>query len=180
MQSSDNPLEHLFHADLCRYLLSLGRIDSHFPEAPDIEDLWPSVAQSYLPDGIREFADFPIVSLAWPAYVGMAVAKYWDTDWNLYSKVDDIYLYLRNQRDFDHLDDYISCNVLLLKADKQQRLYDVMGECAARVLSILRHAHLEPGTREAFNGYVTAIHQMYLMGMAMQLKDMGYRMEKMG
>ena len=41
------------------------------------------------------------------------------------------------------------------------------------------HQHLEPGTKEAFNGYVVCLHQLYLMGAAMQLKRMGYHMTKM-
>ena len=103
--NNNNPLELVFHNDLQQYLLSIGRIDEHFPESPEIEELWPKIPQSYLPDGIREFAGYPIVSLAWMMYTGMAVAKYWDTDWQLYSQVDDLYKYLRDQRDFDHMDD---------------------------------------------------------------------------
>ena len=41
------------------------------------------------------------------------------------------------------------------------------------------HSTLEPGTKEAFNGYVACLHQLYLMGAAMQLKRMGYHMTKM-
>ena len=43
----------------------------------------------------------------------------------------------------------------------------------------LMHQHLEPGTKEAFNGYVACLRQLYLMGAAMQLKRMGYHMTKM-
>ena len=32
---------------------------------------------------------------------------------------------------------------------------------------------------EEFNGYVACLHQLYLMGAAIQLKRMGYRMTKM-
>lgn len=34
-------------------------------------------------------------------------------------------------------------------------------------------------TKEAFNGYVACLHQLYLFGTAMQLKRMGYHMTKM-
>ena len=34
-------------------------------------------------------------------------------------------------------------------------------------------------TKEAFNGYVACLHQLYLFGAAMQLKRMGYHMTKM-
>lgn len=53
-------------------------------------------------------------------YIGMAVAKYWDEDWELYSKVEDIYKYLRDRIDFDHMDDYILDKVLLLDANAKE------------------------------------------------------------
>ena len=113
-------------------------------------------------------------------YVGMAIAKYWDTDWLLYGKVEDLYAYLRDQRDFDHMDDYICEQVLLLSQADHDRLTKVVAECAARTHTLLLHQHLEPATRQAFDAYVAAIHQMYLMGMAMELKTLGYHMTKVG
>ena len=34
------------------------RDDAHLPEAPDLEELWQKVGESYLPDAIREFAKY--------------------------------------------------------------------------------------------------------------------------
>ena len=42
----------------------------------------------------------------------------------------------------------------------------------------LMRQRFEPGTKEAFKGYVACLHQLYLMGAAMQLKRMGYHMTK--
>ena len=67
--------------DLHKYLVSIGKVDKILPETPDLEDTWPEVRDAYLPDGIREFADYPVVSLGWMMFIGMAVAKYWDEDW---------------------------------------------------------------------------------------------------
>ena len=58
-------------------------------------------------------------------------------------------------------------------------LEKVTGECASRVYNALRHQNIEPGTKEAFNAYVSCLHQLYLMGAAMQLSRMGYYMKKM-
>ena len=175
-----NDFEQALRTDLHQYLLSLDKVDGRLPEAPDIEELWPKIGESYLPDGMREFNAYPTVSLGWMMFIGMAIAKYWDTDWELYSKVGDLYKYLRDQRDFDHMDDYVCENVLLMRPDEHKRITDIVGECASRTHNLLFHQHLQPGTREAFLGYVAAIHQMYLMGMAMQLKAMGYHMTKIG
>ena len=171
--------EFLFHNDLHGYLSAIGRVDNHMPEAPDLEELWPKLAQSYLPDGVREFTAYPTASLGWMMYIGMALAKYWDEDWALYSKVEDLYKYLRDRIDFDHMDEYIMRNVLLLDEDTQRSTTDTVAECASRTYNLLMHQHLEPGTPEAFRAYVAALHQLYLMGMAMQLKAMGYHMTKM-
>lgn len=169
-------VEELFRQDLHKYLMSVGMVDERLPEAPDIEELWQTVGESYLPDGMREFAEYPTVSLGWMMFVGMAITKYWDADWELYSKVDDIYKYLRDQRDFDHLDDYVCESVLLLSEEEHEKMAKVVGECASRTYSMLYHQHLEPGTPEAFQAYVSALHQMYLMGMAMELRRLGYHM----
>lgn len=172
-------LEQLFHNDLHNYLLSIGKVDERLPEAPDIEELWQKIGESYLPDGMREFNPYPTVSLGWMMFVGMAVAKYWDTDWELYSKVGDLYKYLRDQRDFDHMDDYVCENVLLLSDSEHESITRIVGECASRTYNMLYHQHLEPGTPEAFQGYVAALHQMYIMGMSMELKRLGYHMTKL-
>lgn len=172
-------MEQLFHNDLHRYLSSIKLVDKRLPEAPDLEELWPKLAQSYMPDGVREFAAYPTASLGWMMYIGMAVAKYWDVDWELYSKVEDLYKYLRDRIDFDHMDEYIMREVLLLDKDAEHKTTDTVAECASRTHNLLLHQHLEPGTPEAFKAYVAALHQLYLMGVAMELNALGYHMTKM-
>ena len=54
-----------------------------------------------------------------------------------------------------------------------------MAECASRTYNAIMHLHLEPGTPEAFRTYVAALHQLYLMGVAMELNALGYHMTKM-
>ena len=51
-------------------------------------------------------------------------------------------------------------------------------ERAARVHSALMREKIEPGTKEAFEAYVACLHQLYLFGAAVQLKRMGYHMER--
>ena len=52
----------------------------------------------------------------------------------------------------------------------------LVGECASRVNNLLMHQPIEPGTKEAFEAYVSCLHQLYLMGAAVQLRRMGYHM----
>lgn len=171
--------EEYFHNDLYHYLLSLGLIDSHFPEAPDIEDCWAKIGESYMPDAIREFDKYPTAALGWIMYVGMAVAKYWDQDFELYSQVPDLYKYLRDRIDYDNMDTYISEKVLFLDEKGVKDLRNIIGECASRTYNRLLHSGAEPGSPDAFYAFIAALHEMYLMGSAMQLKNMGYHMTKL-
>lgn len=172
-------LEPLFKQDLHQYLLAKQRVDEKLPEAPDIEGLWAKIGESYMPDAMREFGKYPTVSLGWIMYVGMAIAKYWDEDWEVYGKVDDLYKYLRDRIDFDHMDDYICQKVLLLDEKEHHALTAIVAECASRTYHLLIRQNLEPGTEAAFRGFIAALHQMYLMGAAIELKALGYHMTKM-
>lgn len=177
---NNRDFEKVFHDDLYTYLLSAGMVDERLPEAPDLEQLWPKIGQSYMSDGIREYnTGYPSVSLGWMMFVGMAVAKYWDVEWELYSKVPDLYAYLRNSIDYDHMDDYILDHVLCLDPDTRTRVNNAVAEAASRTYSRISHMNLEQGTAEAFRAYTAALHQMYLMGVAVELKALGYHMTKL-
>lgn len=171
--------EDKLHQDLHHFLLTMEEVDERLPECSDVEDKWEEIAKSYLPDGIREFNDFPSASLGWMMYIGMAVAKFWDTEWDSYTKIDDLYVYMRDKRGYDSMDEYIREEVLGLSGNDYALLEKLVGECASRVYNALRHQNIEPGTKEAFDAYVSCLHQLYLFGAAMQLKRMGYHMTKL-
>ena len=171
--------EEKLRQDLHQFLLSMKEVDERLPECPDVEGKWEEIAKAYLPDGIREFQEYPSASLGWMMYVGMAVARYWDSEWEIYSKLPDLYAYIRDKRGYDSMDEYIREEVLLLSGADYTVLEKTVGECASRVYNALKHQRLEPGTKGAFNGYVACLHQLYLMGAAIQLKRMGYHMTKM-
>jgi len=170
--------EEKLHKDLHQFLLSLEEVDERLPECADVEAKWEEIATAYIPDGIREFQDYPSASLGWMMYIGMAVARYWDLEWEIYSKLPDLYAYMRDKRGYDNMDEYIREEVLMVKGVDYTVLEKVTGECASRVYNALMHQHIEPGTKEAFNAYVSCLHQLYLMGAAMQLKRMGYHMTR--
>ena len=170
--------EEELRIDLHQFLLTMREVDERLPECPDVEEKWEEIAKSYIPDGIREFQDYPSASLGWMMYIGMAVAKMWDTEWEIYSKIEDLYAYMRDKRGYDAMDEYVREEVLF-RDDDYVVLERLVGECASRVYNALMHQRFEPGTKEAFNGYVACLHQLYLIGAAMQLNRMGYHMTKM-
>lgn len=162
--------------DLHRYLVQREAVDERMPECPDVEGKWPAIAEAYLPDGAREFANYPVASLGWMMFIAMAVAKYWDTDWERYSQIEDLYTPMRDKRGFDNLDEYILDEVLDLHGDDAEAMQNLVGDCAERAKRALFTRDIEPGTVEAFKGYVSCLQCMYQMGMAVQLKAMGYHM----
>ena len=170
--------EEKIQQDLHQFLLSMKEVDERLPECPDVEEKWEEIAKAYIPDGISEFQDFPSASLGWMMYIGMAVAKMWDTEWDIYSKLPDLYAYMRDKRGYDNMDEYIREEVLLLSGVNYTVLEKLVGECASRVFHALCRQNIEPGTKEAFEAYVACLHQLYLMGAAMQLKRLGYHMTK--
>lgn len=173
-----NNFEMSVREDLYNYLLSVNEVDERLPEAVDIEAKYRSVAESYLADGVREFANYPTASLGWMMYIGMAVARFWDDDWVIYDHLDDLYLYMRDKSGYDLLDEYIRGVVLGLKQPDFDTTEQLVQECAERTYAMLMRQRLEPGTEAAFRGYVACIHQLYLMGAYVQLHRMGYHMVK--
>lgn len=165
--------------DLHRYLVQRDAVDERLPECPDVEGKWPTIAEAYLPDGAREFANYPVASLGWMMFIAMAVAKFWDEDWAKYDQIEDLYLYLRDKRGFDNLDEYILDEVLDLHGDAAEAMQNLVGDCAERAKRALFKRDIEPGTVEAFKGYVACLQCMYQLGMAVQLKAMGYHMTKL-
>lgn len=175
----DMNIEQEIRDDLRQYLEGRQEIDSRMPECPDLEQTWTSVGEDYMPDGIREFANYPTVSLGWIMFVGMAMAYYWDTAWDTYGHEAHIYPTLRDQRGYDHMDDYIMGEVLQLSEADRTATRQLVAECASRTYSRLGHAGLQPGSCDAFRGYIACLHQLYLMGIAVQLRRMGYHMTQL-
>ena len=168
--------EEQIHGDLQQYLLSVNEIEERLPECPDVEGKWETIANAYVPDGVREFQNYPLASLGWMMYIGMALAKMWDDDWSYYAAKDDLYAYLRDKRGYDAMDEYIRRDLLKLNSKDFNTTEQLVSECASRVHNTLMHRHIEPGTKEAFLAYVACLHQLYLFGAAIQLKRLGYHM----
>lgn len=164
--------------DLHKYLISIGKVDERLPECPDLEEMWPQVLEGYLPDGIREFQEYPVTSLGWIMYIGMALARRWDTDWENASKQGGRSLYetMRDEKGYDNLDDNILLNLLGLDEKEAEEVAKNVGECASRTLGALQRSHIEAATEAAAKAYVGALHALYTMGVAYELNALGYHM----
>lgn len=154
-------------------------VDERRMDMPDIEEKWKDICSAYLPDGMREFQAYPTVSLGWMMYVGMAVARMWDTDWAKASAEENIYTMLRDKRGYDCMDEYISEEVLHLEGLLNEQMAKLVGDVAQTANSMLRHEPVEPGTAAAFHAYVRTLHRLYVAGAEVELHRMGYKMSRL-
>ncbi|MDY3272339.1 MAG: hypothetical protein SOX54_08480 [Prevotella sp.] len=168
-----------FESTLRSYLSERDLIDPVLPECDDVEQKWEQIATSFMPDALREFGDYPDAVLAWMMYIGMAVAKYWDVEWNIYDKIPDLYNYIREKRGFDNIDDYICDEVLLLTSDEKATTQKQVVNVASFADSLLMHSGAENGTENAFKCFLITLNSLYRYGCYMQLKRMGYKMTRM-
>lgn len=168
--------EEKVRQDLTAFLQKKGSLDAKVPECPDVEGKWADIGAAYLPDGIKEFRDYPVTSLGWIMFVGMAMAYYWDTDWEKYSRMGDWYETLRDMDGYDNLDTSVVEVLLGYSGEKAEKIIGNVAECASRTYTMLTHSHIEPGTDIAFGCYVAALHQLYMVGMAVELNALGYHM----
>jgi hypothetical protein len=86
-----------FETTLCnfldRYLVDRDCIDMHKPECPDVADKMVDILNSFIHDAVKEYNSYPLATLSWIMYTGMALAKYWDLEWDVYSKFGKWNLY---------------------------------------------------------------------------------------
>ena len=142
---------------------------------PDFEQMWQRLAPDFTPDAVREFNGYPDVVLAWAAYLGAAVARGWDKDWNHCQKCG--YDYFCGPRGFDYMDEHITEDILGYKLGSPEAvaLADFFRSKATEAYGMLRHSGVEPGTVEAYHAVMEALYAMYTLGASHMLAKLGYK-----
>lgn len=152
--------------------------EEKFQTSPDIVDKWNNdFLKEYVADAVVNFNDYPESTLAWPAFLGMAVAHDWDLDWEKHSS--DKYRDYYGPRGFDDMDEHILNEVLQLKEDYAVKVSDGMNSCAQATLGLIRHEGIEPQTADGFFILVRAYSVMFEIGAAVELHRLGYKMVKL-
>lgn len=172
--------------ELLKVCTQLGYLEGILLPSEDLDNKWQDIAQPYLGDAVKEIASYPTVALGWMMYMGMAVAHYWDMDWDLYGKMENLYGYVRDKRGFDCMDEYIREKVLGLSPEaksadgKTQNEYDALEELVRMLSTIslthIRREQIEPQSPMAFRVYVRTIHALYVIGASVELYRLGYKM----
>jgi hypothetical protein len=170
--------EGVLQEELLR-LCTLGKmLDGSLLATEDIDGRWNDFAPEYMADAVPQIADYPTVSVAWAAYLGMAVAFGWDKDWKECSQMS--YTSYYGEQGFDDMDEQIVQKVLGLLPDgyETRALEDMIRRCGEATVSRIRHEHIEPQSPMAFYVFARSCKVMYRIGAAIELKRLGYKFEK--
>lgn len=162
--------------ELLKLSTSRGILQGQLLETPDLDEIWQDIAAEYLVDGVKEIADYPLVALGWMMYVGMALAQLWDTDWITTQAQANYYPKLREARGFDAMDEHIREYILGLPRNSAsyQECEKNVQSCAQLALNKIRHEHIEAQSPMAFHVYVRSLRCLYRLGIAVQLRKLGY------
>lgn len=144
----------------------------------DIDNYWEVLAPEYIADAVEQIRDYPTVSVAWAAYLGLGVAYSWDKDWK--SCMQTAYQSYYGEKGFDDMDEHIVHNLLGLQLDGKEakQLESVIRRCAQHTVDAIRHEQIEPQSPRAFHVFARACRVMFLTGAAIELKRLGYKFEK--
>ncbi len=157
----------------------LKLLEGKLLETPDISDKWHDMAPEYVADAVKEFVQYPTVALGWAMYMGMAVARYWDEEWQIYDQLPNLYLHVRDKRGFDYLDEVVRGDILGLKEGDYTSCEDKVRTCSQFVLDQMRHEQIEAGSVMAFHVFARSIKVLYKIGAAVELRRSGYNLVAM-
>lgn len=160
---------------LCTYYKML---DGIMLGTEDIDIRWKTLAPEYMIDAVEQIKDYPTVSVAWAAYLGMAIAMGWDSDWELHQDLE--YKYYYGSQGFDNMDEHIVQNLLNipLDSDDAKKLESIVRRCGETTVTLIRHEQIDPQTQMAFHVFARACRSMFRIGAAIHLYRLGYKFEK--
>ncbi len=173
-----NSFEERLQLELLKLCNKAGFLDTVLAESEDITDKWNDYATPYMADAIEQVNDYPNASIAWPAFMGMAVAKWWDTDW--LANQNNPYEKLYGPEQWDDMDDHIMVDILgyPLGSPEEKEIRDITITCAEMAISMIMKEDFEPCSEKAFYMLARTMKVMYKIGAGMQLKRMGYKFQK--
>lgn len=171
--------EHGLLRDMLRLCTSDGMLDGNLLQSEDIDGKWDEIAPEYLADVLRQMNEYPEVSFGWAGYIGMAVAEWWDQDWEKNSR--NGYTVLYGKRGFDDMDDHIVEDILGYTRGslETKALAGIMFSCARMAMDRIRHEQVESQTEKAFHVIARSMRTMFRVGASMRLFKLGYSMQKL-
>ena len=174
-----NQFEEALRKELLSLCKQAGSLENTLLESEDITTYWQGVEEKYIADAVPNVQQYPLVSVGWAAYLGMAVAYCWDVDWATYKNV--AYEQFYGDEGFDNMDDHIVRDILgmPLDSDACRKQRSLIQRLAQATVSRIRHEQIEPSTPMAYHVFIRACRAMYAIGAAIELHALGYKFEKL-
>ena len=173
-----NRFEEKIQAELLRICTSHGLLGGVLLATDDVTDHWDVLAPEYVADAVGQIADYPIVSVAWAGYLGLAIVHGWDKNWQACSRAS--YTSYYGSQGFDDMDEHIVQHVLGLSLESKEasQLEAVIRSCAQTAVTLIRREQIEPQSPMAFHVFARAVKVMYRIGASLELKRLGYKFEE--
>ncbi len=170
--------EDKLQEELLRLCTSYNMLDGKLLATDDIDNQWNVLAPEYMADAVGQINEYPTVSVAWAAYLGLAIAYGWDTDWDFISKA--AYQSFYGEQGFDDMDEHIVRDLLGIPLDSEeaQNLEGMIRRSAQTAVTLIRAEQIEPQSPMAFYVFARAVKVMFRIGAAIELKRLGYKFEK--
>ncbi len=170
--------ENKLQEELLRLCTSYNLLGGTLLATDDIDDHWKVLAPEYMADAVGQIAEYPTVSVAWAGYLGLAVAYGWDADWTTFSQME--YKSFYGEQGFDDMDEHIVRDLLgiSLDSDEALELEGMIRRSAQAAVGFIRAEQIEPQSPMAFHVFARAVKVMYRTGVAIELKRLGYKFEK--
>ena len=157
-----------------------GILKGLLPATPDIESRWKELGPLYCAESVREYNSYPDVAFAWAAYLGMAVASCWDSDWEHTASLP--YSVIQGEKGFDYMDEHIMEEFLGLTPGSAdgEKLADLLRELSSQADSFMLHYGAERGSTDAYRLFLETTRVMYVLGAGLELMNLGYSFQKAG
>lgn len=170
--------EDKLQEELLRLCTSYNMLDGKLLATDDIDNQWNVLAPEYMADAVGQINEYPTVSVAWAAYLGLAIAYGWDTDWDFISKA--AYQSFYGEQGFDDMDEHIVRDLLGIPLDSEeaQNLESMIRRSAQTAVALIRAEQIEPQSPMAFYVFARAVKVLFRIGVAIELKRLGYKFEK--
>lgn len=170
--------EQNLQIELLKLCTSHKMLDGTLLASEDIEERWKEYAPSYMADSVSQINTFPAAAIAWAGYVGMAVAQWWDSNWERYAA--EPYETLHGERGFDDMDEHIVRDILglPLESPEAEKIEEMMRSCAHTAMTFIRREDTEAQTTKAFYIFARTARVLFHIGAALELKRLGYKFEK--
>ncbi len=174
-------LELRMAKDVLKYCQQEKILGTQLLENDDLNTLWNNNAAEYLADAVKEIAGYPLVSIAWASYLGIAAAQAWDKDWHKYQALTSIfYTSMRDKRGFDNFDEHVAESVLHISINSEEylALRSHLMNIAQIIIDHIKHEQVEPSSIMAYRIFARATRIAYKFGVAIQLFHLGYKLQK--